>query len=226
MGDDGGVGRDAAPHRVVPGSARPCGCHVRLPDYRDVLCEEHAARRRERRAAERERAQQPARGAERRLPWTGPGARAFRWALVAALVAVVVTVMWGDAVAERAAFEAGYVTTTATVDRHDERFRGPDSYDVSFAVDGRAHHATLEDVDGDLQVGGVVRIDHAVADPDVVRVTGYDSAADAAATAWVAAVAAAVTAALLGTSAVARRRARRAAPRRPPDAHLTAPPRP
>ncbi|MFS0702958.1 hypothetical protein AB6N23_00405 [Cellulomonas sp. 179-A 9B4 NHS] len=206
MGVDGGVGRDAAPHRVVPGSARPCGCHVRLPEYRDVLCDEHAARRRERRDAERHRAEQRAQDAVRRLPWTGPGGRAFRWALVAALVTVVGAVMWRDAAAERAAFEAGYVTTTATVDRHDERFRGPDSYDVTFAVDGRTHHAALEDVDEDLRVGGDVRVDLAVADPDVVRVSGYDSAADAAAAAWLAAVAAAVTAALLGTSAAARRR--------------------
>lgn len=135
MDGDGGPRRDDAPHRVVPGSTRPCGCHVRLPDYRDARCAEHAARRAERRAAERRRAEQRAHAAEVR--------------------------------------------------------------------------AVLEDVDGqDLDVGGTVRLDHAVTDPAVARTSGYDSAGDAAAAGGASAALAAVTALLLGRWVVARRRSR------------------
>lgn len=209
MDGDGGPRRDDAPHRVVPGSARPCGCHVRLPDYRDVLCAEHAARRAERRAAERRRAEQRARVAEERLPWAGRGGRAFRWALLTALLTVVATATWTDAAAEREVFDEGFVTTTATVDHHTARLRGPDSYGVSFVVAGKTHRAVLEDVVGrDLDVGGTVQVDHAVTDPAVVRTSGYDSAGDAAAAGGASAALAAVTALLLGRWVVARRRSR------------------
>ena len=167
------------PERVMPNSAQPCGCYVRLPDYQAMMCAEHAARRDRRVIGERERREHQVSQRRGRMPWNGRGGGAFRAALVTGLCAVALAVGWIDAAAKEAAFADGYTTTQATVDAYTVGFaRGSESYyDITFSVAGVPSDARLEDYDTPgPQPGDTLTIEYATSSPDIVRTAGYDSA--------------------------------------------------
>lgn len=202
---------DEVPDRVLPGSTRDCGCYVRLPDYRAVMCDDHAAARDERLAVERQRREERARALAERLPWDGPGGGAFRGALLTGVVTAVGAFLWAGASSDEAAFEAGYETAPAQVGKFIVGSRASSSYyDITFDVHGTTYHARLDDYDPpEPSEGGTVRIDYATADPTIVRTVGYDSADETSTYRWFTLVPGIGTAALAARWGWARTRARR-----------------